>query len=323
MTIAQQTSVLLGSSPIMRSVRDEIENLARFSNVTVLLQGETGTGKEIAARYLHKGSFNGSPIFTVANLATIPESIVERELFGHERGAFSDANMPRPGLVEAAERGTLFFDEISSASERVQGSLLRLLENREYYRLGSTQPRQSTARFIAAANVDLEASVAAGKFRRDLFYRVGEFTITLPPLRTRTEDIPMLARHFVDCFKNSYSQKVDQGIIIEPTTLDWLAKQPWPGNVRQLKNSVDAAVIRCDGQHEKSIQQSHFHLRNTEASGEMALKSVQRTHVLTVYTQCGGNHSKAARTLGVSRTKMYGLLRRLEISKEDLPIALQ
>ncbi len=236
---------MIGQSPAFRSTMKLLDRASQF-DVTVLLEGETGTGKELAARYIHYRSARRDHPFIALNCGALPESLVANELFGHERGAFTDARGDYAGLLRLAHRGTLFLDEVDSLAPRAQVSLLRFLQDRRFRPLGSRREEFADVRVIAAANRSLEECAAKGEFRMDLYYRLKLVPLTLPPLRERPGDPQLLATHFLsECIKR-YSRP---NLRFDPATFDWLERYHWPGNIRELENLVHGQVLLSDADH--------------------------------------------------------------------------
>jgi transcriptional regulator with GAF, ATPase, and Fis domain len=235
---------IVGQSPALRLVLQQVEMVASTDS-TVLLLGETGTGKELIARALHNLSRRCGRPFVRLNCAAIPSGLLESELFGHERGAFTGAITDKPGRLELAEHGTLFLDEIGDIPLEVQPKLLRVLQEREFERLGSTRTKKADVRLVAATHRKLEKMMGENQFRADLYYRLNVFPIELPPLREREEDVLMLLHHFVDRYARRLGKKFGQ---IDKRTIELLRSYEWPGNVRELQNVVERAVILCDGE---------------------------------------------------------------------------
>src|SRR5258706_2548324 len=236
-------SEIVGQSSALRRVLEEVEIVASTDS-TVLIHGETGTGKELIARAIHNLSLRDSKPFVKLNCAAIPSGLLESEMFGHERGAFTGAISQRVGRFELANRGTMFLDEIGEVPLELQPKLLRVLQEREFERLGSTKTLHTDARLVAATNRDLEGLVGEQKFRADLYYRLNVFPVRVPTLRERAEDIPLLVRHFVQKFSRQMSKAIDT---IPPETMTTLVEYPWPGNVRELQNVIERAVIVTKG----------------------------------------------------------------------------
>ena len=299
----------IGRSAAMKKVLDMAETVAP-TDATVLITGESGTGKEVIARAIHAASpRRHNPLVTI-HCGALTETLLESELFGHEKGAFTGAQFRKKGKFEAADGGTIFLDEISDISLRTQTDLLRVLQEKEIVRVGGTQQIKVDFRCIAATNKDLQTLVKAGTFRPDLYYRLHVVAINMPPLRERREDIPLLANHF--CQKFAAAMGRPDPPRIPPETMDLLMSYDWPGNVRELENAVERAmVINRSG----TLRNSDFLLQTPQAvengfSGGQKLDDVERAHIERVLRECGGNHSRAARVLDIDRTTLYSRLRR-------------
>ena len=295
---------LIGSSPRMKKVVELIEMVAP-TDATVLLTGESGTGKEVVARAIHAaGSRRLMPMVTI-HCGALTETLLESELFGHEKGAFTGAQFRKKGKFEVADGGTVFLDEISDISLKTQTDLLRVLQEHEIVRVGGNQPIRVDFRCIAATNKDLEGLVKAGTFRPDLYYRLHVFCIDLPPLRERREDIPLLAHHFLQKFCMATSRPVPQ---ISAEALDALMKHDWPGNVRELENAVERALVVGRG---PAVQASDFsfQFQGAPAAGK-TLDDVERVHIERILRETQHNLSRAARILDIDRTTLYNKLRR-------------
>ena len=239
---ASRRGGIIGDSPALRQALHAVEKAAG-TDTTVLLEGESGTGKELCARALHDGSWRASGPFVAINCAAIPETLLEAELFGYERGAFTGATQRKPGKFEMAQRGTIFLDEIGEMPLTVQAKMLRAIETKRIERLGGTSSFQVDVRIVAATNRRLRQAVAARQFREDLYFRLAVFPIVIPPLRDRKEDIPVLAIHFVD----RVCRDVGKRLTLTPAAIADLVAYPWPGNVRELQNAIERAVILADG----------------------------------------------------------------------------
>jgi DNA-binding NtrC family response regulator len=301
--LSGQRADLLYDSPAMRAAMDRLERVAAQPMPVVLLQGETGTGKELAARLLHRRSQRAKGPFIELNCSAIPESLVESELFGHERGAFSDAREQKRGLVELADGGTLFLDEIGDLPASAQAKLLRFVESREFRRVGGTRLLTVDCRVVAATHQSLEN---APGFRRDLFYRLAGMTITLPPLRDRGDDVLLLARAFLEECARQF-RKPMEGFSPEAEAL--LRNHRWPGNVRELKTAVASAAVMADGrvigvellgQVERAALAGLTELPQT-ADRIMTVEELELAYVTRVVGLCNGNKALAAQKLGVSR----------------------
>jgi Nif-specific regulatory protein len=234
---------MIGESSVMRQVYEQVSQVAR-TNATALLRGESGTGKELVARAIHQNSPRATQAFIKVNCAALPEALFESELFGHERGAFTGAHARKKGRFELAQGGTLFLDEFGELPMTTQAKLLRVLQFREFERVGGTETLRPDVRIVAATNVDIERAVANGTFREDLYYRINIFTITLPSLRDRPQDIPPLAEYFMQKFATEHQRKIGR---ISSAAMDLLSRQPFPGNVRELENVIERAVVVCKG----------------------------------------------------------------------------
>ena len=293
---------IVTKSPKMRQIIELIGVVAK-SNTTVLITGESGTGKELVARAIHSRSRRKDRPFVAVSCAALPESLLSSELFGHEKGAFTGAHIQRKGKIEFANRGTLFLDEIGEMSANIQVHLLRVLEEKEFARVGGNELVRADVRIISATNKDLKQAVANRQFREDLYYRLNVVNIDLPPLRERREDILLLARHFLEKFARE-NQKRLTGLSREVN--DFLLKYQWPGNVRELENTIERAVILAKGRY---IDIDSL-LQRASTSGESilpgtSLKEVEKSYIMGVLNQTSGNYTEAARVLGISRATLY------------------
>ena len=308
---------LIGDSPRMRDVYRLIGKVLH-NPVSVLLTGETGTGKELVARAIHDCGLRRSRAFVVQNCASLPENLLESELFGYRKGAFTGADRDRPGLFDAADGGTLFLDEIGDMPLLLQAKLLRVLQEGEVRPLGSLETHKVDVRIVAATHRDLRALVAQGRFREDLFYRLSHFPIELPPLREREEDILRLARHFADkaC---AFLQR--DACRWSDAALEHLASYAFPGNVRELKGLVERAVLLCEG---GELLPEHFNLRPDPLACDSTLnlrermERIERSLLLDCLRKNNGNQSQAARELGLPRRTLLYRMERLNISSNDL-----
>ena len=305
---------LLGNSPAIISVRSQIETIAGVGGVappTVLIQGETGTGKDVAARLLHRLGPRPDRSFVQVDCASLPKDMIEAELFGHVRGAFTSAHASRAGLIEAAEDGTLFLDEIGELPLALQAKLLNVLERRQVRRVGSTRESPVQARFIAATNRDLEAMVARDEFRDDLYFRLNVLSVSMPSLRECRGDLALLAQHFMAITARSYGRDAPE---LGPDALDMIEHYDWPGNVRELRNVIERAVLLTPGAvvaaESLALSQSAFPqtqpsipIGDPGSSMERAstLDDAERQLIVQALRQAKGNASEAARALGVTR----------------------
>lgn len=283
---ARLFSDMIGTSNALRYVQTQVAQVASTAS-TVLIQGETGVGKELVARAIHNDSKSrsGKPFIKV-NCAAIPSNLVESELFGHERGAFTDAREQRKGRFELADTGTLFLDEISELSQDTQAKVLRVLQEGEFERVGGTQTLKSDIRVIAATNRDLNAEVAAGRFRADLFYRINVYPITVPPLRKRREDIPLLVEHFVSQIGPDMGKKIDK---IPKKVMEQLKAYDWPGNIRELRNVVERSLITSPSSTFQLVDFSiEMHKSFSPPSNQMvSLDEIQQQHILHILNETG------------------------------------
>jgi DNA-binding NtrC family response regulator len=304
---------LVGSSPALERVRQLIERVAP-TDATVLVRGASGTGKELVARAVHYNSARRERPLVTINCAALQETLLESELFGHEKGAFTGAVQAKPGLVEVAEGGTLFIDEIGEMAGGLQAKLLRVLEDGHYRRVGSTQENLASVRVIAATNRPLEDELKAGRFREDLFYRLNVLAIELPPLRDRREDIPLLVEHLLATHQIGPTRSR-----VDPEALEALVRYDWPGNVRELANVLERAQILAE---EFVITPDDLPEAIVDARPAVAesdprhLREVERRHVHAVLHQEKGNKVRAAKALGISRRALYRLIGKYHLEDE-------
>ena len=313
---------IVGDSPELQAVFDVIKRAAP-SRATVLLLGESGTGKELVAQAIHEESPRASKPFVKVNCAALSESLLESELFGHEKGSFTGAVGRREGRFELADNGTLFLDEIGEISASLQVKLLRVLQQREFERVGGTSTLKIDVRLVAATNRDLAAEVKAGHFREDLFYRLNVVAVTLPPLRRRKGDIPSLVAHFIERFSKSYGKEI-RGLA--PGTLNALLAHDWPGNVRELENVIERAVVLAAGQHLTTDDLPPTLLgprprARTEGSliPGASLREIEREAILRTLEMVGGSTSRAAEVLGISVRKIQYRLKEYAHEKGEGP----
>jgi DNA-binding NtrC family response regulator len=297
---------LIGKSSAMRRVIELVEMVAP-TDATVLITGESGTGKEVVARAIHAASPRRCMPMVTIHCGALTESLLESELFGHEKGAFTGAQYRKKGKFEVADGGTVFLDEIADISLKTQTDLLRVLQEKEIVRVGGTQQLHVDFRCIAATNKSLESLVKAGTFRPDLYYRLHVLSIDIPPLRDRREDIPILVDHFLRKLCASTNVAVPPRVPAE--TMDLLLSYDWPGNVRELENAVERALVMSRGSELKPADFS-FQLRATAQQTGRTLEEVERVHIEKVWRECDMNHSRTARVLGIDRTTLYNKLRR-------------
>ncbi len=315
-----EADFIVGENPKMRKVYEYVKRVARSNSSTVLVQGESGTGKELIARAIHYHSFRRDKMFVDFNCTAIPEALVESELFGFEKGAFTDAKQQKKGLFELADKGTLFLDEIGDMSYNLQAKLLRALQERSFTRVGGVSKVKVDIRIIASTNRDLRAAMAEGTFREDLYYRLHVVPITLPLLHDRGRDVLLLAKHFIDKFNREFKKNVYK---ISPEAEAMMLEYQWPGNVRELKNTIERAILlEC----EDELLPEHLLFAEADAapaadsaavptSTDMTLDEIEKEYIRRVVEAVGWNKNRAAKTLGIDRTtlytkiKKYGLVR--------------
>jgi DNA-binding NtrC family response regulator len=320
---------LIGSSPAMERVYSLIEKVAP-TDAIVLLTGESGTGKEMVAREIHSRSRNPQGPYITLNCAAMPEELIESELFGHEKGAFTGASSRRIGKFEAANGGTLFLDEIADMSQSTQAKVLRVIEEKQFQRLGSSETLTTEARLISASNKPLEREVESGRFREDLYYRLCVVKINLPPLRERRADLPALAQAFCNRFSLAYKNK---SLKISKEALKVLLEYRWPGNVRELRNYIERAVVLSDSEEimpdalpDEPLLDRKEHQRELGTAGDRAVaqsldfraakKQFERKYIEDSLDQAGGNVTKAAAALGMHRQSLQHKIKELGLSKK-------
>jgi two-component system response regulator HydG len=305
---------LIGQSTAMRKIFDAIETVGP-TDATVLITSESGTGKELLARAIHQASPRKFHPLVVIHCGALTETLLESELFGHEKGAFTGAQYRKKGKFEIAEGGTVFLDEIGDISLKTQTDLLRVLQEREITRVGGNQIIKVDFRCIAATNKDLEKLIEEGKFRPDLFYRLNVFRIELPPLRDRREDIPLLVDHFVRKLSLAMNKRINR---VSPAAMNLLQQQPWLGNVRELENAVERAMV-VGQEPELKEQDFIFKPQGISASNgaSKTLEDMERAHILRVVEECGGNQSRAAEALDIDRVTLYHKLKKYGWSRVD------
>ena len=305
---------IIGSSPALESVLEQVERVAPTDS-TVLIQGETGTGKELIARAVHNLSARCGRPFIKLNCAAIPFDLLESELFGHERGAFTGAIAQKIGRFELADKGTLFLDEVGDIPPGLQPKLLRVLQEQEFERLGSTRTHQVDVRLVAATNRNLVDMVKRNEFRSDLYYRLNVFPVPLPPLRARREDIPALVEHFVDIYARRMSKQIDY---ISPETMSELTSYAWPGNIRELQNFIERSVILTSGNVLESPLANLRNAAEAESLGPTTMEDAEREHIRKILEQTrwvvAGPNGAAAR-LGIKRSTLYFRMQKLGISR--------
>ncbi len=307
--IDQHYGDIVGESTLIKQIFQTIDKVAK-TDANVLILGENGTGKELIARAIHRQSPRADEVFINVDLGAIPESLFESELFGHKKGSFTDAKEDRTGRLEAASKGTLFLDEIGNLSLPMQAKLLTVLQNREIVKVGANQPTPIDIRLVCATNMPIYDMVRDKTFRQDLLYRINTVAITLPPLRDRVTDIPLLANHFLGVYARKYQKP---SLKFSPETMKKLQAYNWPGNIRELRHTVERAVILCDGE---TLQPDDFMLQNLMQQSGMDqsldsynLDDLEKWAIQKAMTRHQGNITKAAEELGLTRAALY---RRLE-----------
>lgn len=304
--ISQPFRDLIGKSPALKEVFALIDKVAK-TDANVLILGENGTGKELVARAIHQSSLRKDNSFVSVDMGAITETLFESELFGHKKGAFTDAREDRPGRFELAHKGTLFLDEIGNLSMSLQSKLLSALQSRQITRVGSNQTTEVDIRLICATNMPLHQMVKDGKFRQDLLYRINTVEVNIPPLCDRIDDIPLLAQHFLNFYTRKYHKEI---ISVSSEAINKLKKYPWPGNVRELQHALERAVIMADS---NTLQESDFLFgrkgNELSAPDSLNLDDVEKQAVVKAIQLHGGNISKAADELGLTRASLY---RRME-----------
>ena len=314
---------IIGQNPKMKDIAEQIVRVAP-TPTTVLIRGESGTGKELVARAIHRYSnLRDKPLITV-NCTALTPSLMESELFGHKRGAFTGAVADKVGLFEKADGGTIFLDEVGDMPIEMQGKLLRVLQAGESKPVGDVVTRRVRVRVIAATNRDLEKALLTGEFRQDLFYRFNAFTITLPPLRERVEDIPVLAHHFLRKAEGKVNKKVSQ---FSPAALELMTRYSWPGNLRELENSIERAVVLAPGRqvevshlpfHARDVSPIEVSTRETFGEGKARVVSMfEREAVARFLSDARGNISLAAQRSGVTRRNFHRLMSKYSLSRKS------
>jgi transcriptional regulator with PAS, ATPase and Fis domain len=311
---------IVGGSAQMRKVCEYVRRVARSNSSTVLIQGESGTGKELIARAIHYWSFRHDKMFVDFNCTAVPETLVESELFGFEKGAFTDAKQQKKGLFELADKGTLFLDEIGDMSYKLQAKLLRALQERSFMRVGGVSKVNVDIRIVASTNRDLNHAMAEGRFREDLYYRLHVVPITLPPLRDRGGDVVLLAKHFIDRFNREFKKNVYK---ISPEAEQLIVEYHWPGNVRELRNTIERAILlECDD----VLLPEHLLFAEAESAPgpveptipdgtDLTLEEVEKQYIRRVVEAVGWNKNRAAKSLGIDRTTLYTKIRKYGLAR--------
>jgi DNA-binding NtrC family response regulator len=305
---------LIGQSPQMKKIFSLVQTVAP-TDTTAMIRGESGTGKELVAKAIHINSKRKYfPIITV-NCGAMAEGLLESELFGHEKGAFTGAHYKRKGKFEMANGGTIFLDEIGTISPKMQVELLRVIESKTFSRVGGNEVISSDFRVVAATNENLEDAVREGRFREDLYYRLNVFTVFIPPLRERLDDIQILAAHFVTKFTCQMNKKVKN---ISAEAMDFLMHYSWPGNVRELENAIERAIVVCKGDT-IMVEDLPFHINNQMNvfdSDDMSLAAMEKKHIAIVLANHNWNISRSAEALGIDRVTLYNKINRYGLQRK-------
>jgi DNA-binding NtrC family response regulator len=322
--VGDRYAAIVADSGAMQSVLD-VAHRAAPTSATVLLLGESGTGKEVLARAIHRWSLRAGRPFVVINCVALSDELLESELFGHEKGAFTGAHQQKRGKLEVAHGGTVLLDEIGDIRPGLQAKLLRVLQDQTFERVGGTRSIRSDLRFVAATNRDLNLAVRQGQFRLDLFYRLHVVTITLPPLRERPGDVEPLAHHFLDRYRREVKREITG---IRPEALACLRRYPWPGNVRELENAIERAVVLAEGSEiwardlPAEVRETGLHGSVARESGrpfQAQLEEFKRGLIVSTLRRTGGNRTQAARVLGLQRTYLSKLIRELGVAPASAP----
>ena len=304
---------IIGQSPQMEDVFRLIREVAE-SDSSILILGETGTGKELVAKAIHAKSQRSRGPFIAINCGAMPDTLLESELFGHQKGAFTGAVHGRKGFLEVVSGGTLFLDEIGDISPKMQVDLLRVLEDRKITRIGDRQPVDVDFRLISATRRDLEKEIAKGNFREDFFYRINVIVLHVPPLRERKKDIPLLVQHFLQKYSSETTKKVDH-TTAEATGL--LKDYDWPGNVRELENAIERAVVLSKSRTLGSEDFSFLRASTITPSKRRSLREMEREHVQEILTECSWNVTKASKILDINRVTLHKMIKRYDLKRES------
>jgi two-component system response regulator HydG len=304
---------IIGQSREMENIFTLIPEVAR-SDTSVLLTGETGTGKELIAKAIHAKSSRANNPFIAINCGAIPDSLLESELFGHQKGAFTGAVQARKGFLEVVSGGTLFLDEIGEISAKMQIDLLRVLEEKKISRIGSSQSFDVNFRLISATRQDLEKAISEGSFREDFFYRINVIQLEIPPLRRRPEDIPLLTKHFLKKYSHETTKQVDH---IKNDALTLLKQYDWPGNVRELENAIERAVVLSKSRTLRVEDLSFLKAAHAVPVKRQSLEEMEKTHIKAVLAECGWNVTRAAKILGINRVTLHKKIKRFKLARKS------
>ena len=304
---------IIGRSEAMQEVFEMIKAVTD-TNATVLITGETGTGKELVARAIHSNSSQRYGPFVATSCGALPETLLESELFGYEKGAFTGADRTKKGRFELAHGGTLFLDEVGDISIKTQIKLLRVLQEKSFSRLGGTEPIKVDLRLVSATNRDLVAAIEDGSFRSDLYYRLNVVTIQLPPLRERKDDVPLLAAHFINKYNVEFNKKFDR---VNRKAMDFLMDYHWPGNVRELENVIERAIVIAQG---PEVKIDHLPFCNVEAiptEDPQSLQEVERLHIEKMLQRNDWNIAKTARLLNIDRSTLHKKIKKFDLERQQ------
>lgn len=302
---------IIGQSQIMQEVFDLIPEIAQ-SDSSVLITGETGTGKELVAKAIHAKSPRAKGPFIAINCGAIPDTLLESELFGHQKGAFTGADQARKGFLEVVSGGTLFLDEIGEISPKMQIDLLRVLEDRKIIRIGEREPIDVDFRLISSTRRDLAKEVSKGEFREDFFYRINVITVHIPPLRKRKGDIPLLVEHFLDKYSHETIKQVDR---VTPDTIDLLKGYDWPGNVRELKNAIERAVVLSKSRTLRAEDFSFLRPIPIKSKGPRTLREMEKDYIQEILRENDWNITHSAKILGVNRVTLHKMIKRYDLQR--------
>ncbi len=302
---------MIGQSPPMRAIFELIPKIAQ-SESSVLISGETGTGKELVAKAIHAESFRSKGPFIAMNCGALPEALLESELFGHQKGAFTGANQARKGFLEVASGGTLFLDEIGEISPRMQVDLLRVLEEKKITRIGDREPIDVDFRLLSSTRRDLDKEVAAGRFREDFLYRINVITLRIPPLRERKGDIPLLVKHFLNKYSHETTKQVDR---LTPETVELLKGYSWPGNVRELENAIERAVVLSKSRTLGLEDFSFIPPSSIRFGKGRTLKDMEKDYIQKILEEQDWNITESAKILGVNRVSLHKMINRYQLKR--------
>ena len=306
-----QFDSMIGQSPPMAAIFELIPKVAR-SESSVLISGETGTGKELVAKAIHAESFRSKGPFIAMNCGALPDALLESELFGHQKGAFTGANQARKGFIEVASGGTLFLDEIGEISPKMQVDLLRVLEEKKIIRIGDRESIDVDFRLLSSTRRDLDEEVAAGRFREDLLYRINVITLRIPPLRERKEDILLLVKHFLTKYSHETTKQVDR---VTPEAAEFLKRYSWPGNVRELENAIERAVVLSKSRTLDVEDFSFIQPSPVQFGKGRSLKEMERDYIQKILEEQDWNVTESAKILGVNRVSLHKMINRYQLKR--------